>query len=105
VTRVPQLLTDGMFVVIFLASLVELARRRDLPRLEIAALFGTVAPLAALQALGQLGVGAPPWLAMLSLLVFLGQPYALLRVTEHFRAVPRAQHVIALGGLVASWLV
>jgi signal transduction histidine kinase/DNA-binding response OmpR family regulator len=41
---------------------------------------------------------------MLSLLVFLGQPYALLRVTEHFRAVPRAQHVIALGGLVASWV-
>jgi hypothetical protein len=98
-----ETLTEIGFVVLFLLTLAAYARRRGRAQLEIAALFGCVAILVVIQALVQITGSEAPAASLAGALLLLAQPYLLLRVMGHFRQVPRAQHVIALCCLAASW--
>src|SRR5215207_3059113 len=95
-----QLLTRAFFLAIFALAALDLLRRRDLARLEIALLFGTLALAILLQVVEDLGWAVPPWLSTLSILAVLAQPYLLVRLLGHFRSVPRIQHNLAVIGLI-----
>ena len=104
-SQAPIILAEAIFVFVFLAAVIDLVRRRDLPRLEIAALLGSVGVLSFFQVLAALtGINVAAARALATLLL-LAQPYLLLRVLTHFRPVPRLQHRIALAGLLGSWLI
>jgi signal transduction histidine kinase/CheY-like chemotaxis protein len=96
-----QLVTRGVFILVFCLTLRDFVRWRDVPRLEIAALFGSLAVIITLQALGE-AINIPDWANTAGILAFLAQPYLLLRVLGQFRKIPTSQHRIALGCLAAT---
>jgi signal transduction histidine kinase/CheY-like chemotaxis protein len=99
-----DLISHVVFILIFALSLVDLARYRDRARLEVAALFGTLAIVMAVDAVGRV-LGKPdPWIQFALAIILVAQPYLLLRLVHHFEHVPKYQHVAAMGLLGASWL-
>ena len=100
-----QFITQTVFVVAFVLSLVDCVRRPTVPRVELALLFGCLTPVIVQQVVSQTGGALPNWLSTLAVAAFLAHPYILLRLLSHFRAVPRYQHAIAVLALVGSWLV
>ena len=98
-----QLLTRGVFILVFGLTLIDFLRWRDLARLEVAALFGSLVPAIALQAVTDLtGFTMPDWAATASVIAVLAQPYLQVRVLGQFKSVPTLQHVVALIGLLVS---
>src|SRR6266536_1060425 len=100
----PQFVTRGVFVLVFCLTLLDFLRWRDLPHLEVAALFSGFLLVIGLQVVTDLTAIAPPsWATNAALLAFLAQPYLLLRFLGQFRPVPRPQLAVATVGLVLSW--
>ena len=98
-----QLGTRGVFILVFCLTLLDFLRSREIPRLEVAALFGGLALVIAQQSVSALtGSPLPAWTATLSAVALMAQPYLLLRVLAQFESVPRYQQVLALIGLAAS---
>jgi signal transduction histidine kinase len=98
-----QLLTRGVFILVFCLAFLDFLRSRNLPRLEVAALLGGLALITALQAVGDLRwFTLPDWASTAGTLALLAQPYLLVRVLGHFRSVPRVQHGLALIGFAVS---
>lgn len=98
-----QLVTRGVFGLVFILTLLDFLRWRDLPRLEIAAVFGGLALIITLQVIADAtGMILPTWTASLSALAILAQPFLMVRVLGHFRRVPALQQVVAVVGLVVS---
>ncbi|HEV8634245.1 MAG TPA: response regulator, partial [Chloroflexota bacterium] len=77
--------------------------RRDLRRLEVAALFGVLGATILLQQLTSLTGLSAPWLPVVGSVLGVAQPYLLLRLVAHFRPLPTKQHALGLGLLLASW--
>jgi PAS domain S-box-containing protein len=101
-----QALTRGVFILVFCLTLLDFLRWRDAPRFDVAALFGGLALVIVLQILRDLTpIALPTWATTLSVLALLAQPYLLLRVLGQFRAVPRLQQAIGVGGLLVSCLL
>jgi signal transduction histidine kinase/CheY-like chemotaxis protein len=101
-----QWLTRGVFILVFCLTLIDFLRWRDVPRLEVAALFGGLALVIVLQlAIDLTGVSLPVWAGVAGILALLAQPYLLLRVLAQFREVSRLQKVLGLIGLVGSWML
>jgi PAS domain S-box-containing protein len=99
-----QLLTRGVYVLVFCLTLFDFLRWRDVPRLEVAALFGGLGLIVALQAAaGLVVITLPGWATTVAVLALLAQPYLLLRVLGQFRSVPRHQQAAGLIGLSVSW--
>ena len=99
-----QFVTRGVFVLVFCLTLLDFLRWRDLPHLEVAALFSGFLLVIGLQVVTDLTAIAPPsWATNAALLAFLAQPYLLLRFLGQFRPVPRPQLAVATVGLVLSW--
>jgi signal transduction histidine kinase/CheY-like chemotaxis protein len=99
-----DLISHAVFVLLFILSVADLVRYRDLPRLEVVALFGTLAVVMIVDAAGRV-LGKPdPTIALVMAMVLVAQPYLLLRLVHHFRPIPRPQHAVALTGLVVSWV-
>src|ERR1700681_2592045 len=89
-------LTELAFGALFLLTIVDFARWRDRIRLEIALLFGSIAPMVLILAVTTAtGTESIPFWSVVSTVVLLGQPYMLVRLLSQFRHVPRIQHVIA----------
>ena len=92
-----------VFLLIFALSVVDLIKHRDLPRLEVVALFGTLAAVMMVDGAGRL-LGTPdPTVALIMAGVLVAQPYLMLRLVRHFQAVPPHQHAIAFAALIVSW--
>jgi hypothetical protein len=97
------IVTNGIYILIFGLTLVDLVRFRDLPHLEIAILFGLLAAGIVLQAANQLLSVSPPWTGLAVGLLLLSQPYLMMRLLAHFQHVPRVQQSIGVACLVGSW--
>ncbi|MDE3074748.1 MAG: GAF domain-containing protein, partial [Chloroflexota bacterium] len=98
-----QALTQAVFIVLFLLTVIAFVRKPDRPHLEIAALFGSVGLIVLVQAFTTLTHIAVPSSGLIGGLFLLAQPYLLLRLVAHFRLLPRLQHAIGLVCLVVSW--
>src|SRR6202171_2041736 len=93
-------LTELAFGALFLLTIVDFARVPDRIRLEIALLFGSIAPTVLVLAFTTAtGTAIPNW-SVVSTVFLLGQPYVLVRLLSQFRHVPRIQHVIAVACFV-----
>jgi hypothetical protein len=44
-------------------------------------------------------------LGKLGAILLVAQPYLLLRLVQHFRSIPRAVQLLALGSMIASWAI
>src|SRR5207248_8432139 len=87
---------------VFALTLIDYFRRRDAARLEITALFATLAAIVIVQALGKTIVSVPHAVSTFTTLLFLAQPYFLFRLIGHFRRLTRIQHAVALALVVGS---
>jgi hypothetical protein len=86
--------------------MLDFLRWRDLPRLEVAALFGGFALIIVLQFITDLTpIALPDWVTNAGVLAFLAQPYLLLRLLAQFRTVPRLQEAVSVLGLIVSWVL
>src|ERR1700730_2568423 len=95
-------LTELAFGALFLLTIIDFARWRDRIRLEIALLFGSIAPtVLVLAATTATGTELPFW-SVVSTVFLIGQPYVLVRLLSQFRHVPRTQHVIAVACFIVS---
>src|SRR3984893_8639440 len=95
-------LTELAFGALFLLTIVDFARWRDRIRLEIALLFGSIAPMVLILAVTTATGTELPFWSVVSTGFLLGQPYMLVRLLSQFRHVPRIQHVIALACFMVS---
>ncbi len=100
-----QALTQLVFVLVFILTVLELARRRDRARLEIALLFGSLAVIIVIQGFTQLTGISSREAALVGALLLLANPYLLVRLVAHFRPLPRIQHAIGLVYVAVSWAV
>jgi signal transduction histidine kinase/DNA-binding response OmpR family regulator len=100
-----QVVSQGVFVLLWVITVVDLIRRPSRRRAEIAGLFTTLAAIILLQGLLRATGVTVAWLTTAMAMVFLAQPYLLLRLVEHFRPLPRLQHAAGLGLLLGSWAV
>ncbi|TAK25021.1 MAG: hybrid sensor histidine kinase/response regulator [Chloroflexota bacterium] len=103
--QILQFLPQAVFVLVFLLTAVDFIRQPNRRRLEIVALFAALAIIIAQQGFARATGIVVPWINTVAALLLLTQPYLLLRLVEHFRSVPREQHVLSLVLLVASWSV
>jgi len=100
-----DLVTQGALLLIAVLTLLDLFRYRDRARMDIALMFGALAAIVLLQGLTTMARQQAPWLGQLGAILLLAQPYLLLRLVQHFRSVPRAVQLVALGGMVVSWAI
>src|SRR5262245_52240554 len=87
--------TRGVFVLAFVLTLLYFARRRDLLRLELALLFGCLAPISVLQTARELIGYLPEWLTLVAALAFLAHPFVMLLLLRHFRTISRSQILLS----------
>src|SRR5579859_1512531 len=100
-----QALSQIVFVSIFLLTLGAFLRHPERGRLEIAALFGSLAVIIVVQGFTQLTGIKIPLAALIGGLVLLAQPYLLLRLVAHFRRLPVVQQLIGLAYVAGSWAI
>lgn len=98
-----EIAIQGLFALIFLQALRDLLRHRDLLRLEIAALFATLAITLTLQPVLDVFNVEFEQAGLIAGLTLVAHPYLFLRLVGHFRRVPRYQHALAMAMLVFSW--
>ncbi|HVB54571.1 MAG TPA: response regulator [Candidatus Acidoferrales bacterium] len=90
------------FYGVFVATLVAYLRsRRPLER-DVAAVFGSLAAVLALQFLRGHLPGGPTTITDLGVALLVSQPYLILRVVSHFRPLSRLVRTGSLGLLVAT---
>lgn len=98
-------LTRLTYIVIALATLVDLVWHRDRARLDIALLFTALAVIILAQEYASFLGQSPWWLTKFIQLALMAHPYLLLRLIEHFRPVPRLVRWVGAGGLALSWVI
>lgn len=91
-----------LFVLVFVASLVDYARRRDPLSRDLVAVFGAVAALFVLQLVPLVFGATPAWLAAAGVALLLAQPLFTLRLAGRLRSVPRIVGIAALIGYLAT---
>src|SRR5919201_6272599 len=84
-----QLLTQLLFVAIFLAVLARAIRRPLTPHLDTVAFFGVIALLVIEQWAQPITASSPgPMLAAVNGGLFMALPYLMLRLLDDFNGVP-----------------
>jgi hypothetical protein len=107
VLRVAQLITDVAYLILGVVAIREALRVRERVRVDVALLFGTLAAVVVLSEIGQLscltalGCTTIPAASILSALLILVLPYALLRLLDDIADVPDWLMWVALVLLVA----
>jgi signal transduction histidine kinase len=97
-----DLLVQAVFVAILVATVVDFLRHRSRVRLDIVLIFSSlIIPVVLPQAAEQLGVSGD-WIELVTILALLFQPPLLLRLVQHFKAVPRPVIWLARAGLLIS---
>jgi signal transduction histidine kinase len=100
-----QWITQGCLLLIAALTLVDLVRHRDRARIDIALMFGALAAIVLIQGLTAVTRQQAPWLGQFGAILLLAQPYLLLRLVQHFRTVSRAVQLVAIGGMIVSWII
>ena len=108
--RLLQLLTQGLYVVVFVVVFRQLLERRRRVLADTSLFFGASIVLVALSWLGPgLGSGSAAWRDALSGSLLLALPYLLTRLVDDFADVPRWIDVAATVGLplvvIPLWLI
>lgn len=98
-----DLVTRGFFLLVAGLTFVDLLRRRDRLRFDIALPFNALALTIVAGLLGDMFDAPPRWLDVVGSAALVAQPYLLLRLVEHFRPIPRAVRGGALAGMLGSW--
>ena len=93
---------EAAFYAVFGATLITYLRRRRPLERDVAAVFGAVAALLALQFLHGRLPGGPATVADIGVALLICQPYLTLRVVGHFHRLPRAVRLGSLALLVAT---
>src|SRR3954453_24052125 len=107
VLRATQLLTDFAYLLLGVAAVRAAMRFRERVRVDVALLFGTLALVVGLQEITLLGCAsglgctAPAAVTIVSAVLILVLPYALLRLVDDVADVPDWQLWLALVLLVA----
>src|SRR5215467_5901792 len=102
VLRAAQLLTDLGFLLLGIAAARAALRVRERSRLDVLLLFGTLAAVVVLQEIALLSCGTSvgcvnvPAASLVSLVLILLIPYALLRLLDDIADIPRWQFWLAL---------
>ncbi len=97
------LLTRTLFTLLALLSLIDLLRRRDQARLDIALVFSSLAIGVVLDLFVRVtGINAP-WFSIIGVCALVAEPFLVLRVVQYFEKVPRLFYLSALGGMLVSW--
>jgi len=93
------LVVEVAFALLFLHGLVTYLRRRDPLQRDVMFVFTAMAMVFGLE-VWRRTLGPPPaWLAGVSTVLLLAQPYLTLRLTAQVRTVARPLRVAALAGL------
>jgi signal transduction histidine kinase/DNA-binding response OmpR family regulator len=87
-----------LFAIVFIASLLEYIRRRDILSRDLVLVFGAVAALFVVQFVSLVFGSTPPWLAAGAAALIFAQPLLTLRLAGRLRPIPRA---VPIGTLVA----
>jgi signal transduction histidine kinase/DNA-binding response OmpR family regulator len=93
---------EGLFAVVFVASLVDYVRRRDVLSRDLVFVFGAVGTLFVVQLVGVVLGSTPPWLSAAATALLLAQPLLTLRLAGRLRSIPRAIPIVALLAYVAT---
>jgi signal transduction histidine kinase len=100
-----QILTQGLFVLIFLVVVRQAIRQPFRANVDIALLFAGFSSIIALGLILQVaGIEPNRWLRALSGSLLMALPYLLLRLVDDFAAVPRLLMRAAEAGLVLAVL-
>src|SRR5687768_13382659 len=100
-----EILVELVFIAILVVTLVDFLRHRSRIRLDIFLMFACLMlPALAQQAAAVFGV-TNELFAILTVIGFIVQPLLLLRLVQHFRAVPRVAGPLALLGMFATLVV
>ena len=91
-----------LFAIVFLASLVEWIRRRDVVSRDLVLVFGAVSALFVVQAVAIVFGSAPVWLSTASALLIFAQPLLTLRLAGRLLPIPRIVPVAALAAYAAT---
>jgi signal transduction histidine kinase len=100
-----QWVTQGCLLLIAALTLVDLVRHRDRARVDIALMFGALAAIVLIQGLTRVTRQQTPWLGQFGAILLLAQPYLLLRLVQHFRTVSRTVLLVAIVGMIVSWII
>ena len=96
-------LTQLLYVAAFVGTIVELARRRRRASVDAALFFGVLAAIVVTaQSLRYLQVSLSPVATTVLVAMLLALPYALLRLADDYRGVPRWTSAAAIAGVVLS---
>src|SRR5437762_2948811 len=96
-------LTQLLYVAAFVGTVVELVRRPRRASVDAALFFGILAVIVVTaQSLRYLQVSLSPVATTVLVAMLLALPYALLRLADDYRGVPRRASAAAIAGLVLS---
>ncbi len=93
------------FLLLALMTSLEWLRHRGRARLDIAAMFGSLALFILVSQFQSEFEETQPWLGTVGAMAISLQPYLLLRIVRTFRPVPQLVQQLALAGLAASWAI
>ncbi len=96
------LLTQLAFLVLWILPMVVFVRGRTAAHRDMAALFGTLGVAFFVGWLSRAGFSVP-YGTIITTLLFVSEPYLLLRTVAHFQRLPPVQQWVALFCLVGSW--
>lgn len=99
----PVLLAQVLLLSLAAWKLIELARRRDRPRLDVAVLLACLAIAVGADLLHRRLGGEGETLRRVAALAVVAHPLLLLRLVDHFRPVPRWVTLAVGLGVVGSW--
>jgi signal transduction histidine kinase/ActR/RegA family two-component response regulator len=98
-----RLLTNALFLVVFVGALRTAIRERSRTSIDASILFGALAfVIAQSQIAALLGTQLPAALGLISAVLLLALPYLQLRLVDDFAGVPRLLLRICLGGFLAG---
>jgi signal transduction histidine kinase/DNA-binding response OmpR family regulator len=93
-----------LFAIVFVASLIDWLRRRDVLSRDVLAIFGSVSALFVSQFVGIVFGSTPPWLSALTAAAILALPVLTLRLAARIRPIPRAVPILAVVAYVTTAL-
>jgi signal transduction histidine kinase len=98
-----SLLTQGIYLLIFLLMVSTALRRRTRTSVDIALLFGAIAiAIVESRVVTTFGLNQGDLLVDIVALLIIAMPYLLLRLVDDFSYVPMAVNQLAAGGLLLS---
>jgi signal transduction histidine kinase/DNA-binding response OmpR family regulator len=100
-----QFLPQVVFVLVAVLTAAEWAHTRSARSRDAALMFGTLAVVILLQWFSTLSTVQSVWLTDVGAVAVLAQPYLLIRLVGHARRVPRAASLLALAGMVGTWVI